>query len=77
MTYKMYEYEKVTYLQQQENTNYYHLDSHNATDPKPNRKCYPLSQAEIEFNVMKEMYAALNMCIRSEKMTFKAKIAKT
>ena len=39
----------------------------------PNQKCYPLSKAEIEFNMMKEMYAALNMRTCSEKTTVKIK----
>ena len=33
----------------------------------PNQKCYPLSKAEIELNVMKEMYMALSMHTFSEK----------
>ena len=35
-----------------------------------NRKCYQLSKPEIEFDVMKEMYAALGMHTCSEKTTF-------
>ena len=36
----------------------------------PNQNCYNLSKPEIEFNVMKEMYAALSMRTCSEKTTF-------
>ena len=38
-----------------------------------NRKCYPLSKAEIEINVMKEMCVALNMRTCLEKTTFRQK----
>ena len=34
-----------------------------------NRKCYQLYKPEIEFNVIKEMYAALGMHTFSEKTT--------
>ena len=39
----------------------------------PNRKSYQLSKPEIEFHVMKEMYAALRMCTYAEKTTFLSK----
>ena len=45
-----------------------HLDRHSNTDP--NRKRYQLSRLEIEFDVIKEMYAALGMHTYSEKTTF-------
>ena len=35
-----------------------------------NRKCYQLCKPEIEFTLMKEMYAALGMHTCSEKTTF-------
>ena len=38
-----------------------------------NRKSYQLSKPEIEFHVMKEMYAALRMCACAEKTTFLGK----
>ena len=44
------------------------LDRHSETDP--NQKYYQLSKLEIEFAVMKEMYAALGMHTCSEKTTF-------
>ena len=34
----------------------------------PNQKCYLLSKVEIELNVMKGLYAPLNMHTCSEKM---------
>ena len=37
------------------------------TQLTPNQKCYLPSKAEIEFNVKKEMYVALNMRTCSEK----------
>ena len=45
-----------------------HLDRHNYAAPKP--KCFQLSKPEIEFDVMKEMYAALSLHTGSEKTTF-------
>ena len=39
----------------------------------PNRKSYQLSKPEIEFHMMEEMYAALHMCMCSEKTTFLGK----
>ena len=39
----------------------------------PNQKFYQLSKPEIEFHVMKEMYAALRMCTYAEKTTFLSK----
>ena len=50
------------------------LDRHSKTDPKPD--IYQLSKPEIEFNVMKEMNAALSMHRCSEKTNFKAKTTK-
>ena len=41
---------------------------HRATLPN-----YITSKAEIEFNVMEEMYAALRMCACAEKTTFLGK----
>ena len=35
-----------------------------------NRKSYQLSQPEIQFYVMEEMYPALRMCTCAEKTTF-------
>ena len=39
----------------------------------PNRKSFQLSNPEIEFHVMEEIYAALRMCTCAEKMTFLGK----
>ena len=39
----------------------------------PNGKSYQLSKPEIEFHVMKEIYAALRMCTCAEKTTFLGK----
>ena len=39
----------------------------------PNRKFYKLSKPEIEFHVIKEMYAALLMCTCAEKTSFLGK----
>ena len=46
------------------------VDDFSAWQVQQNRKCYQLSKPEIEFAVMKEMYAALGMHTCSEKMTF-------
>ena len=39
----------------------------------PNRNSYQLSKAEIEFDVLVEMYAASRMHMYAEKMTFLVK----
>ena len=39
----------------------------------PNRNFYPLSQLEIEFHVIEEMYATLCMCMCAEKTAFLGK----
>ena len=43
------------------------------TQLTPNRKYYELSQPEIEFHLIEEMYAALCMCMCAEKTTFLGK----
>ena len=47
-----------------------YLDSHNIAKLTPNRKCYPLSKPEIEFNAMEEIHVALCMQIYAEKTIF-------
>ena len=39
----------------------------------PNRKFYQLSQPDIEFHLMEEMYAALCMCMCAKTTTFLGK----
>ena len=42
----------------------------------PQRKCYQLSESEIEFDMMEKMYAALRMRTCAEETTFQAKTTK-